>query len=54
MTNMRAYEEERKDFNWGISEKELGYRPGDDINIAYYCSDRICAQGKGYKLALIW
>jgi hypothetical protein len=36
MTNMRTYEEERKDFNWGISEKELGYKPGDDINIAYY------------------
>ena len=28
MTNMRTYEEERKDFNWGISEKELGYKPG--------------------------
>jgi len=54
MTNMRTYEEERKDFNWGISEKELGYQPGSDINIAAYCSDRICAQGKGDKLALIW
>ena len=54
MTNMRSYEEEQKEFNWGISEKELGYQPGHDINIGAYCSDRICAQGKGEKLALIW
>ena len=47
MTNMRTYEEERKDFNWGISEKELGYKPGDVINIGGYCSDRICAHGQG-------
>jgi hypothetical protein len=54
MTNMRTYEEEVKEFNWGISEKELGYKAGDDINIAAYCSDRICSMGKGDKLALIW
>ena len=54
MTNMRTYEEEIKDFNWAISEKELGYKPGDVINIGEYCSDRICRQGKGDKLALIW
>ncbi|MCU0236006.1 MAG: AMP-binding protein [Acidobacteria bacterium] len=54
MTNMRTYEEEVRDFNWGISEKELGYKPGADINIAAYCSDRVCAMGKGNKLALIW
>ena len=54
MTNMRSYEEEIKDFQWTISEKELEYKPGDDINIGDYCSDRICRQGKGDKLALIW
>ena len=54
MTNMRSYEEEIKDFNWTIAEKELEYKPGDDINIAAYCSDRVCAMGKDDKLALIW
>jgi len=54
MTNMRSYEEEIKDFQWSISEKELGYKAGDTINIGAYCSDRICAQGQGGKLALIW
>jgi acetyl-CoA synthetase len=54
MTNMRSYEEEIKDFNWTIAEKELEYKPGAVINIGEYCSDRICRQGKGEKLALIW
>jgi len=54
MTNMRTYEEEQKDFKWEISEKELGYKAGDVINIGEFCSDRICRQGKGDKLALVW
>ncbi|MBU4404360.1 MAG: hypothetical protein KKG79_01980, partial [Acidobacteria bacterium] len=54
MTNMRSYDEEIRDFNWTIPEKELEYQPGHDINIGAYCSDRICTQGKGDKLALIW
>ena len=37
-----------------ISEGELGYKPGDVINIGWYCSDRICEMGKGDKLALLW
>ncbi|MBN2830340.1 MAG: acetate--CoA ligase [Candidatus Cloacimonetes bacterium] len=48
------YEERLSNFNWNISEKELGYKPGDNINIGWYCSDRICNMGKGDKLALIW
>jgi acetyl-CoA synthetase len=54
MTNMRSYEEESRAFKWSISEKELEYKPGAVINIGEYCSDRICRQGKGEKLALIW
>jgi len=37
-----------------ISENELGYKEGDVINIGWYCSDRICQQGKADKLAFIW
>lgn len=52
--NMHPYEEERKNFTWKLSEEELGYKPGDNINIGEYCTDRICRMGMGSKLALIW
>jgi len=51
---MRPYEEEYANFSWDISRNELGYKDGDVINIGEYCTDRICRQGKGDKLALIW
>jgi acetyl-CoA synthetase len=54
MSNIGSYEERIKDFDWSISEKELGYKPGDVINIGWYCSDRICEMGKGGKTALKW
>lgn len=54
MHNIGSYDERLKDFSWKISEDELGYNAGDVINIGWYCSDRICAQGKADKLALIW
>jgi len=54
MSNIGSYEERSRDFAWSISEKELEYRPGDVLNIGWYCSDRICLQGKGAKLALLW
>lgn len=54
MYNIGSYEERLKDFNWGISEAELGYKEGDIINIGEYCSDRICRMGKADKPALIW
>ena len=54
MTGMRPYDEEIGNFNWEMAERELGYRPGDIINIGEYCSDRICRKGKADKLALIW
>jgi acetyl-CoA synthetase len=52
--NMHPYEEERKNFTWKLSEQELGYKPGDKINIGEYCTDRICRMGMGSKPALIW
>lgn len=52
--NMHPYEEERKNFTWKTSEQELGYKPGDKINIGEYCTDRICRMGMGSKPALIW
>jgi acetyl-CoA synthetase len=54
MSNIGSYEERLKNFNWSISEKELDYKPGQNINIGWYCSDRICRQGKGDKIALLW
>lgn len=42
-----------KDPVWILSEKELGYNNGEQINIGWYCSDRICMNGKSEKLALI-
>ena len=54
MHNISSYEDTVKDFSWKIAEEELGYKPGDVINIGEYCTDRICRNGKAYKLALIW
>jgi acetyl-CoA synthetase len=54
MSNIGSYEERLKNFSWSISEKELDYKPGQVINIGWYCSDRICQQGKGEKPALLW
>jgi acetyl-CoA synthetase len=54
MSNIGNYEEKYKSFDWSQAREILGYKEGDFINIGHYCSDRICDQGKGDKLALIW
>ena len=54
MSNIGSYDDRLKDFSWSIAEKELGYNPGDTINIGWYCTDRICQLGKADKTALIW
>jgi acetyl-CoA synthetase len=54
MSNIGSYDERVKDFSWSISEKELGYKEGEDINIGWSCTDRICRIGKASKTALIW
>jgi acetyl-CoA synthetase len=52
MSNIGYYEERLKNFDWSISEKELGHKKGDIINIGWYCSDRICLSGNSDKIAL--
>lgn len=52
MSNIGSYEERVKSFDWQIAADELEYKDGDVINIAWYCSDRICLKGKGERIAL--
>jgi acetyl-CoA synthetase len=54
MSNIVSYDDRIKDFEWSLSEQELGYTAGQVINIGWYCSDRICEQGLGEKTALNW
>lgn len=54
MSHIGSYDERVKNFDWKISENELGYKEGGPINIGWYCTDRICEMGKADKLALIW
>jgi acetyl-CoA synthetase len=54
MSHIGNYEERVRRFDWSLSEKELGYRKGDPINIGWHCSDRICRLGLADKKALIW
>jgi acetyl-CoA synthetase len=54
MSNFGLYEERVKNFDWSIAEKELGYSDGNILNIGWYCSDRICLNGKADKIALIY
>ena len=54
MSNIGPYKERYKNFEWSLALKELGYKEGFPLNIGYYCSDRICKQGNGKKLAMIW
>jgi acetyl-CoA synthetase len=52
--NIGSYDERVKRFDWTMAEAELGWREGEPLNIGEYCTDRICAQGLGGKLALLW
>ncbi len=54
MSHIGSYDERAKNFDWSISEKELDYKPGNIINIGWYCTDRICQMGKADKMALMW
>ncbi|MDH7516231.1 MAG: acetate--CoA ligase [Bacteroidota bacterium] len=54
MSHIGNYEETYAKFTWRDAEREIGYEPGDPINIGAWCTDRICAQGKGRKTALVW
>jgi len=54
MSNIGSYDERVKNFSWSLAEQELEYKDGDNINIGWYCSDRICEKGMANKTALIW
>ena len=54
MSNIGSYEQRLRNFDWGIAKDVLGWREGELLNIGAICSDRVCAQGKGEKLALVW
>ena len=47
------YEKLRRDISWDMAKKELAYKDGDPINLAYICVDRNVEQGRGGKLALV-
>ncbi len=49
-----SYEELRAQLSWSVAEQELGYRPGDCLNIGWMCSDRLCELGLAQKPALLW
>ena len=46
MAEHPSYDELTRDFDWSTAEKDLEYHHGDNINIGWYCSDRICNKGK--------
>jgi len=54
MITTPTYEDRLRGFDWKQSADELGWTEGDVINIGWHCTDRICAQGKADKTALIW
>jgi acetyl-CoA synthetase len=49
-----SYEDLLAKCSWSSAEQELGYSPGDLLNIGWMCSDRICRLGAAEKLALCW
>ncbi len=54
MSQFGSYEDRVRNFSWNVSERDLGYKPGDVLNIGWHCTDRICGTGKSGKTALIW
>jgi acetyl-CoA synthetase len=54
LSNIGSYEKRAGDFNWDVAREVLGWEDNELLNIGAICSDRICAQGKGDRIALIW
>ncbi len=54
MSNIGSYDERVKDFDWSVAEAELGWKDGEPVNIGVLCTDRVCEQGLGDKIALHW
>ncbi len=49
-----SWEEARRDFDWSLAERELGWGRSGPVNIGWNLTDRICRLGKGGKEALVW
>ncbi len=54
MSNIGSYEERLPGFDWAIAKEVLNWQDGELLNIGHMATDRICAQGKADKTALIW
>jgi acetyl-CoA synthetase len=54
MLNIGTYEEKINNFSWSFAEKQLSYLDGAEINIGWYCCDRICLKGNANKIALYY
>jgi len=54
MDKNSTYDELLAKVSWSAAEQELGYKPGEFLNIGWMCSDRICQIGWAEKLALGW
>jgi len=47
------YEQLRRDLDWDLAKRELGYRDGDPLNLGHVCVDRHVDEGRGGRVALI-
>ncbi len=54
MSGPTAVVEVSTESGWKDAERELGYQPGQPINIGWMCSDRLCLAGLAHKPALLW
>jgi len=44
-----SYEQLRREVTWDLAKRELGYRDGEPINIAWLCVDRHVEAGQGER-----
>lgn len=51
--NLADYERAYANFTWEDAEKELDWKRGEPVNIAYSCVDRLVGEGKGGRTAII-
>jgi acetyl-CoA synthetase len=50
----RAFEDRAPEFDWSVAERDLGYRPGESLNVGWHCTDRLCLRGLARHPALVW
>lgn len=54
MSNIGSYEQRLEGFDWELAKDVLSWKESELLNIGAICSDRVCANGKAEKPALIW